>query len=512
VTTLPVPRSEGDVDAVPSASWRSLTPDDLVFLGGALLWSLALVLLVVYLMIYLSHAAELAHYPYDLDQGEGYDVNSGWLIAQGRPIYTDNEQFPYYSSNYPPVYSLLLALIVKLTGPTLAAGRVLSASAAVGTAVVIALLASRRLPNGVASLTAALLFLSSIYVFHTTPLARVNALALLFALLGLICCYGRSRVALVSAVLLFVLALFTKQTMLDAVAAGVVALLLVDLRRGLMVGAAIAIIGALALLIVDRLHGGQFWINVVIGNVNPFDTRQLVDYYRNFLQTHLVVVAMAALEVVRAARERRLGPLEIYWIIALFLAMSVGKWGAGESYFLAAIAASAALSGRLLANVLKNGGRPSGRVLIVGACLLVQGVLFAHGPLYRLGPLFVDRGAQASVLGWAPGMAEVVAASGLADLLIHADGPILVEDAGYALAVGREVVGNATHLRNLYQAGVWSPDNLVADLRERKYRWVVLDAELYPEPVLEAIGRYYYLYDEYEINGTRQRLFAPGAE
>jgi transcriptional regulator of acetoin/glycerol metabolism len=32
------------------------------------------------------------------------------------------------------------------------------------------------------------------------------------------------------------------------------------------------------------------------------------------------------------------------------------------------------------------------------------------------------------------------------------------------------------------------------------------------QPVLEAIGRYYYLYEEYEINGTRQRLFAPGEQ
>ena len=70
---------------------------------------------------------ELAAYPYDVDQGEGYDVNSGWLIAQGRPIYTDNNLYPYYSSNYPPLYSLALGLIVQETGPTLAAGRLLRA-------------------------------------------------------------------------------------------------------------------------------------------------------------------------------------------------------------------------------------------------------------------------------------------------------------------------------------------------------------------------------------------------
>jgi hypothetical protein len=30
--------------------------------------------------------------------------------------------------------------------------------------------------------------------------------------------------------------------------------------------------------------------------------------------------------------------------------------------------------------------------------------------------------------------------------------------------------------------------------------------------VLAAIGRYYFLFEEYPINETRQQLFAPGAE
>src|SRR3712207_7815577 len=38
--------------------------------------------------------------------------------------------FPYYSSNYPPVFSLLLAPIVAHYGPVLGVGRLLSAGAA----------------------------------------------------------------------------------------------------------------------------------------------------------------------------------------------------------------------------------------------------------------------------------------------------------------------------------------------------------------------------------------------
>jgi hypothetical protein len=468
--------------------------------------------LYFYLLVYVSHAANLAAYPYDLDQGEAYDVNSGWLLARGQPIYTDNARFPYYSSNYPPVYSALLATIVAQAGPSLAAGRLLSAGAALLSAVVIAAVVGWRTGDGPAALTAGLLFTASTYVFHTTPLARVNALALLFALTGLACCLGRGWGWRAGVVVFFLLALYTKQTTVDAVAAGLLALALRDLKGSIVVALVIGFVGGIALLLLDTVHVGAFWLNVVVGNVNPFDTKQAVDYYRNFLEIHFVVVALATVQLIRSVRSREVGPFELYWLLSMVLAVSVGKWGAGESYFLAPIAASAVLAGQAVAQLHQQSERRPAMLAVAGCLLLIQGLLYAHGPLYRLGDLFVDRGAQASVLSRWPGEPEVTAAADLVELLKKADGPLLLEDPSYGLAVGKEVVGNATHLRNLYQAGVWSPDELVQDLRDRRFSWVLLNAELYPEPVLEAIGRYYYLYEEYEINGTRQRLFAPGEQ
>jgi hypothetical protein len=326
------------------------------------------------------------------------------------------------------------------------------------------------------------------------------------------CCLGRGWGWRVGVVVSFLLALYTKQTTVDAVAAGLLALALRDVRGGMLVGLVIAFAGGAALLFLDSVHRGAFWLNVVVGNVNPFDAKQAIDYYRNFLELHFVIVALAGWQVIRSVRAREVGPFELYWIVSLALAISVGKWGAGESYFLAPICATAVLAGQALAAIHQQSDRRPLLLSLIGGLLLLQGVLFSHGPLYRLGPLFVDRGAQAAVLSRWPGEAEVKAAEELVGLLKRAEGPLLLEDPSYGLALEREIVGNATHLRNLYQAGAWSPDALVGDLRERRYSWVLLNAELYPEPVLEAIGRYYYLYEEYEINGTRQRLFAPGEQ
>ncbi len=401
-----------------------------------LLWALGLTLLSYYLLFYVAHALNLGFYPYDFDQGEGYDVNGGWLLAQGRPIYSDNTVFPYYSSNYPPVFSLLLAPLVAIYGPALATGRLLSAAAGLATAALVGAIVNRQTANRPAALTAGLLYVGSNYVYHVTPLARVNALAALFAAAGLYCCLRSGLGWLGGAVAAFLLALFTKQTMVDAVAAGLLFLLSRDRRSGLVASAAVGLIGLLLWLALDLASGGEFFVNVVIGNVNPFSIGQAFGYYRNFVELHGVLLVLAAWQVLRAVRLQEWGPFELYWLL--------------------------------------------------------------------------DRGAQASFLGREPGGEGEVGAR-LVKRLREAHGPILVEDPGFSLAAGKEVVGNATHLRNLQQAGAWRPDNLVADLAARRFSYVVLDAELYPEPVLEAIGRYYFLFEEYQVNGTRQKVFAPGA-
>ena len=76
-----------------------------------------LVLLVVYAGVYLQFAVQLAGFPFDLDQGEGYDAWSAWLINLGQLPYTSNADFPYYSSNYPPLWSYLVSIPMAWSGP-----------------------------------------------------------------------------------------------------------------------------------------------------------------------------------------------------------------------------------------------------------------------------------------------------------------------------------------------------------------------------------------------------------
>jgi hypothetical protein len=477
--------------------------------AGLELWP-ALLLLAIYALVYVQFAAQLAGFPFDVDQGEGYDAWSGWLINQGQLPYTNNTSFPYYSSNYPPLWSYLVSIPMAWVGPGLGAARIVSTLAALATAVVLGI-AARRLSNRpIAGILAAGFFLASPYVFHTTPLARVNSVALLAAVTGLTLLDRRpTRQRVILGSLALAAALFTKPTAIDAAAAGVLSLLLRQPRLGALSAAIVGSIGAVGLGLLMVTTNGSFWLNVVAGNANPFDVHQLSGYLTNFSILHCVLLAMAAAECALMLYRRDWSPWALYAIASSVAALGVAKWGAGESYFLGAIASICVLSGAWVGRFLD--ASPSARLRwAVGLALLIQGLLLSHAEISRMMPWLPDRGPQEAFLGHAPTAEDMRAAQLIASEIRALNGPALSEDPSFAVVAGKALVGNATHLRNLYAAGLWDPAPMVSDLQSHKYAIVILDAELYPEPVLAAIGRYYFLDRSVRVNDATYQLFLPG--
>ena len=57
------------------------------------------------------------------------------------------------------------------------------------------------------------------------------------------------------------------------------------------------------------------------------------------------------------------------------------------------------------------------------------------------------------------------------------------------MRAGKDVVTNPTQLLNLYKNGLYDPASLVKMINEQAFGVVVLRAQFYPEPVLQAIGQ-----------------------
>jgi hypothetical protein len=485
------------------ASRRLLTPSVLLLP--------ALALLLLYALAYVQFAVQLAAFPFDLDQGEGYDAWSAWLINLGQVPYTSNAAFPYYSSNYPPLWSYLVSIPAAWLGPGLLPARVVSTIAALLTAALLGLAARRLSGRWIAAVFAAGFFIASPYVFHTTPLARVNSLALLAAVVALSLFETPTRTRVVLGSIALLAALFTKPTTLDAVAAGVGAVVMTRPRLGIVSAGIVAVGGAIGLSVLLLLSHGAFWLNVVAGNANPFDTAQLQGYLSNFTMLHCVLLVTAVAEAVALVRRGCWSPWVLYLVTASVAALGVAKWGAGESYFLGAIAAACVLSASWIARFLASATSLPMRAAL-GAALLIQALLLSHATLSAAVPWLPDRGPQGQFLGHAPTDADRVAGEELADQIRNARGPALSEDPSFAVVAGDTVVGNATHLRNLYLLGLWDPAPLVDEITQRRYGIVILNAELYPEPVLKAVGQRYFQTRVVHMNGATYHVFVPGTQ
>ena len=462
------------------------------------LWTLILTVLALYAIAYLDFARALIAYPFDIDQGEGYDVNSGWLLTQGRWIYNNNDVFPFYSSNYPPVYSLVLAGLLQIFGLSLGTGRLLSTAAALATALLIVSIVRRQKGPWPVAIAAGLLYLASPYVYHTTPLARVNALMVLFATAAV---YALGQVTVrwtLAGVGLAVLALYTKQTAIDAVAAGLIYLIGRNWRLGLAAVAAVAAIGGLLFLGLEAASGGYFSVNIVAGNINAFHWEQAARYLADYLDIHLVLVSAAGCSVAWALWHRRINVFHVYFLISLPFTLTAGKWGAGESYFLGNIVASCLCLAWLATHLWH---RRSGLVskLVIPAVLIWQLIFFTHGPFNDLLPGWRDRSVQSDVLGRPPSAADLEAGQRLTAYFGRYGGLVLAEENGFVLATGGTVIGNASHLRNLYRSGDWNPANLIREIEARRFGTVVLSGHHYPEPVMQALSRHYKSAERFQI-------------
>lgn len=93
-----------------------------------------------------------------------------------------------------------------------------------------------------------------------------------------------------------------------------------------------------------------------------------------------------------------------------------------------------------------------------------------------------------------------------------ADGPVLSEDAGFVVAAGKAVVGNPTHLRTLYESGHWDSSRLVGDIQSKRFGLIILNAELYPAPVLAAVGRFYCVVENIPLAAATYHIFLPGGD
>ena len=141
---------------------------------------------VLYLVIYVAYAVALFRFPYDYDQGEGFELNDSLLFLQGQWPYRSNEVFPFYASNYPPLFHWIVLPLFAIFGPTLTAGRVLSFAVTLLIAFLVGRVVYTETRDKPIAAISGLMVLASNFIYHVGPLYRQHMTMVLFELLAVI--------------------------------------------------------------------------------------------------------------------------------------------------------------------------------------------------------------------------------------------------------------------------------------------------------------------------------------
>ncbi|HET7090836.1 MAG TPA: glycosyltransferase family 39 protein [Anaerolineae bacterium] len=250
-------------------------------LASNALFAFAIFIFVVYLVIFFIYALALLRFPYDYDQGEGFELNDSILFSRGEWPYRDNEAFPFYASNYGPVFHLLALPLFPIFGPTLAAGRFLSLLATIAIGVTVAVVVERRTRNRPIAALSGLMVFASNFVYHIGPLFRQHMTMVLFELLAVVAISGydhpkHGRRNIVLSMVFLLLAGYTKQLSAATAAAALAFLFLRSPKKAIVSGLGLAAAAGAVFLWMNAATDGQWFVNSITANANAYDYRQAV--------------------------------------------------------------------------------------------------------------------------------------------------------------------------------------------------------------------------------------------
>lgn len=411
---------------------------------------------------YIYRAICAIKYPQPLDYGEGPILNQVRYLLQGRNYYKDINSPPYIIGNYPPVFNLLSLLLVPIFGVSFATGRTIAFLAVIATAYVIYRIVFHFTSNKLVSFLSALFYLAIDYVYVWGIFMRIDTLSIFFNMLGIywVIKYENDYKRLRWCILFFLLALYTRQSMIAGTAGAYLYLLIKDRKTAIRLISYTALYGILAFLFLTAITKGQFYLHVVKYNNNIFTLRQLLFFMSKelFTYTTFIIVSLIASIIWLWHREKRI--ISLYFISAFLVQLTVGKVGSMLNYLIEPVGIMGIIVGIIIGETLKK----KDQLAFVGLAFLVLLQLLN----YRYGPNTLS-------WGWRPSPPLVA----LDNYVEESKGLILAENLGILPAHNRDIYFDPFIFTQLYYQGLWDQEKIIKDIREKKFDLIMLEFSLY---------------------------------
>lgn len=411
---------------------------------------------------YVYRAICAIRYPQPLDYGEGPILNQVRYLLQGRNYYKDINSPPYIIGNYPPVFNLLSLLLVPIFGVSFATGRTIAFLAVIATAYVIYKIVFHFTSNKIVSFLSALFYLAIDYIYVWGIYMRIDTLSIFFNMLGIywVLRYEDNYKKLRWCILFFLLALYTRQSMIAGTAGAYLYLLTKDKKTaGRLIGYT-ALYGLLAFLFLTAITKGQFYLHVVKYNNNIFTLRQLWFFMSKELFTYTTFIIVSLFASIVWLRHKAKRIISLYFISAFLVQLTVGKVGSMLNYLIEPVGIMGIIVGILIGEALKR----KNQLTLVGLSLLIllQLVNYYYGP-------------NTLSWGWRPSPPPTA----LDEYVEESKGLILAENLGILPAHNRDIYFDPFIFTQLYYQGLWDQEKIIKDIREKKFDLIMLEFSLY---------------------------------
>lgn len=509
---------------------------------------IATVALSFSLFVYVLYAINLIQFPFDYDQGEGFEVYDTVLFSQGQLPYRDTEAYPFYSSNYPPLFHVIAAPFVWFFGAGYWYGRLLSfiSTLITASAIAYAVYHDGHKHKWIAILSA-LAFFASNMVYHIGPLVRQHIAMVMFEALAIVLLTrafpNKNKGQIAFGIFLLICAGYTKQLAAITAIAVIIWMLLRNPIRAIIWTIGFGVVGGLIFLWLNIASDRQWWIQAIVANVNEFRPFQAFGLFTLWFKLHGFLLIPAGLLVLYELYFDRLSLYSIWFVTSALLGgIGSGTWGAGDSYFTTSIVAMCILSGIYFSRTLTHSWelhhnyikRILPNIKLIGSGLIIIPLLYigyARATLKMptdggFEPIAKMLSIEANVrdnfydsatfdvegyanIGYFLSEEDTKAGYAIVEMINQTDMPVMSEEAGFTFVAGRDVVTNPTQLRNLYLAGLYDGSELIDMINNQEFGLIILRAQFYPTPVLEAIGQHYEIKDIIKMNGFDYHIRQP---
>ncbi|MFH1022997.1 MAG: hypothetical protein V1809_06370 [Planctomycetota bacterium] len=423
--------------------------------------------------VWVWHATVSVCFPYPLDQVEGAvgGIVENWR-ASGR-LFGAMDALPAHPAIHVPYTPVFLSVILPWAGTPwwLAAGRCVSASAAL--AVAMGLFFRGRKRGAAFGCAAAALFLLLPPVYRLSALARVDMLALAFTAFAWFSYLSEGRWRFPLTVIFLSLAFWTKEFYIAAPLAMAAYEGFSGRRSGIPF--AFLVLNGLGFLALHAASDGASTRHLVALQWLPMSAERAA---RVFLD---VAVPAAPLAFLWIFLNRKLpeglvkNPLGWYFVFSLAAGVfAAAKAGSEDHYFLECFLAMLLGVTVFRKETSPEGGGRFAFALEVAALLTLLPLPAAQ----RVSHTYADVSLPSSARGATPSAADRENGAKLLRTLGGLRGPLLTENAAWGLLAGRPPVCDAFQCGALAGAGRWDETPLIRMLAEKRFAAVAAESDL----------------------------------